>query len=479
MDHSLARNLTWRAAGDWVSQLLSWASLLIVVRLLTPADFGIVAMAVILLPYLRYLADFGIPRTIVNLQELTDDQIAQLNTVGALLGVAGFLAAALVAKPFAAFFHVPALAAVVTVTCMALVPEGLRTVSEGLLSKEMRFGVLSWFEAIRATVAALVTLVLACFHFGYWSLVFGNLVGTVARAALIVAWRPHRYAMPRLRSIREALRFGRHLAVSSVAQNSYMRLDNLTAGKVLGQTALGYYGLAWTLANVPVEKVATLATVVVPSYLAAVQNDHAALRRYLRTLTEAIALLTFPATIGISLVAPELVPLVLGHKWENMIAPLEVLCFYAGFRSVLALVPKVLTAVGNPRYVMWNDLAAMVILPIAFYIGSRWGTGGIAWAWVVAYPVVFVPLYRKTFQAIGMPLGEYLRALRPAIDGVVAMVLAVLAVKRAAHSLHVVPLLALETAAGAIVYSAVLVLFHRPRVMAFTGFLKGLTLKRA
>ncbi|MBO0911616.1 MAG: lipopolysaccharide biosynthesis protein, partial [Acidobacteria bacterium] len=449
------------------------------VRLLTPADFGIVSMAVILFPYLRYLGEFGIPRTIINLRELTENQIAQLNTVGAFFGVAGFVVAALVARPFAQFFRVPALAAVVTVTCLALVPEGLRAVSEGLLSKEMRFGLLSWFEAARAIVAALVTLALAYFHFGYWSLVFGNLVGTIVRAGLIVAWRPYRFAIPRWRSIRGALSFGRHLAVSVVAQNSYMRLDNLTAGRVLGQTALGYYGMAWTLANVPVEKVTTLATVVVPSYLAVAQNDHRALRRYFRTLSEAIALLTFPATIGISLVAPELVPLVLGRKWDNMILPLQILCLYTGFRSVVALVPKVLTAVGNARYVMWNDLAALLILPIAFYVGSHWGTGGIAWGWVAAYPVVVLPLYWKTFQAIEMRLGEYLRALRPAIDGVLVMSVAVLSVKRAAHSLQLLPILVLEIAAGALVYSAVLILFHRPRVMAFTGFLKGLALRRA
>jgi PST family polysaccharide transporter len=367
----------------------------------------------------------------------------------------------------------------VTVTCLALIPEGFRAVSEGLLSKEMRFGVLAWFEAIRAIVAALVTLVMAYFHFGYWSLVFGNLLGTIVRAALIVIWRPHRFAVPRYRSIREALNFGRHISVSMIALNSYQRLDNLTAGRVLGQTALGYYGLAWTLANVPIEKVTSLVTTVVPSYLAAFQNDHAALRRYLRTLSEAVALLTFPATIGLGLVAHELVPLLLGHKWTSMIPPLEVLCLYAGFRSVMALVPKVLTAVGNPRYVMYNDLAAVVILPIAFYIGSRWGTAGIAWGWVLAYPVVVVPLYRKTFQAIEMGLGEYLRALRPAIDGVLVMSIAVLAVKWAAHSMHLLPLLVFETAAGGLAYSAVLLLFHRPRVMAFTGFLKGLAFGRA
>ena len=79
MDRSLAKSLAWRAAGDWSSQIFSWVSLLVVVRLLTPADFGIVGMAVILLPYLRYISEFGIPRAIITLRDLSEDQIAQGN----------------------------------------------------------------------------------------------------------------------------------------------------------------------------------------------------------------------------------------------------------------------------------------------------------------------------------------------------------------------------------------------------------------
>ncbi len=87
LDHSLARSLAWRAVADWTSQILTWSSLLIVVRLLTPADFGLVGMAVVLVPYLKFLTDFGIPRTVVTLRHLTEDQLAQLNSVTALLSV--------------------------------------------------------------------------------------------------------------------------------------------------------------------------------------------------------------------------------------------------------------------------------------------------------------------------------------------------------------------------------------------------------
>jgi len=333
---------------------------------------------------------------------------------------------------------------------------------------------------LNAIVAAVATLVLALLGLGYWALVLGNLLATIVRTALILRARPHRFATPRLSSIQNPLRFGWHISVSVVAFNSYQRLDNLTAGRVLGQAALGSYAMAWNLANVPLEKLTSRVTTVIPSYLAAVQNDPAALRRYLRTLTEALALTTFPATIGLGLVARELVPLALSHKWDGVVLPLEVLSIYAAFRSIVALLSKVLTAVGNARYVMWNDLVALLILPAAFYIGSRWGTGGIAWGWVVAYPFVAIPLYRKTFQAIGMKTGEYVRAVRPALDGSLGMAAAVIALKWfLPTSQRLLLRLILEVAAGALIYVGVVLLLYRDRALNFLHLAKSFRSKKA
>src|ERR1700745_3806885 len=101
MDRSLIRSVGWNVVGDWGSQLFTWAAFLIVTRLLTPADFGVASMAFVLLPVLQFLAGFGIPRTIVILRHLTEDQIAQLNTLAFLQGLIFFGVAALLAKPFA------------------------------------------------------------------------------------------------------------------------------------------------------------------------------------------------------------------------------------------------------------------------------------------------------------------------------------------------------------------------------------------
>jgi O-antigen/teichoic acid export membrane protein len=238
--------------------------------------------------------------------------------------------------------------------------------------------------------------------------------------------------------------------------------------------------MAWNLSYVPLEKVTSLVTTVVPSYFAAVQDDMVALRRYLRTLTEALALATFPATVGLGLIARELIPIALGKKWDGVILPLQILTIYATVRSIVPLFGRVLTAVGNARYVMWNDLIALGLLPVAFVIGSRWGVAGVASGWVAGYPFIAIPLAVKTFRTIDMPFSEYLQALRPALDGTIAMSLAVISLKYLLpHGVPVIIQLILEIAAGALVYCGTVFLFHKSRVMAFLSTAQNFRKARA
>lgn len=465
---SFAGNLAWRAVANWSSQLFSWASLLVLVRVLAPSDFGIVAMCAVLYAHLRFVSEFGIPTTVVTLRTLTDDDLAQLNAVGLMLGLTGFVLACALAWPAAIFFKTPKLVPVVIVMCLALIPQGARSVPEGLLNKDMRFKMLSLLDAFRDLTSAIVTVVLALLGFGYWALVFGNLSATLVRSTAILFYRPFRYARPNLQRVRKSIVFSWHVFASTLSWSTYNSLDNITAGRVLGQAALGLYGMAWTIANTPLEKVVSLVTTIVPSYLASVQKEPAALRRYLSTLTEALGLITFPATIGLALVAREAVPLIFGRKWDGAIVPLEVLCVYTAFRSVVALLPKMLTAVGNARYVMRVETSALVVMGTSFYIGSHWGINGIAYAWVFAYPLVAFPLYRKVFRTIEMPVAEYLRAVRPGLDGCIAMALAVLSSKRFLPVSQPLWLrLSLEILLGALVYTATVFALHKERVQNF------------
>ncbi|HEX4425350.1 MAG TPA: lipopolysaccharide biosynthesis protein, partial [Terriglobales bacterium] len=473
-----AGNLAVRAVTDWGAQIVSWASLLVVVRVLAPADFGLVAMSGAFYSFLRLAGEFGIPITIMTLRDLTDEEIAQLHSVAVMLGVGAFLVACACAWPVAFFFKTPRVVPVIVVSCLALIPLAMRSVPEGVMSKELRFKPLSWFNAIRDMVAAITTVALALLGFSYWSLVIGNLLSVTLRSVLIFAACRQRFAWPNFAAVKRPLLFSWHVLVSTFAWSSYNTLDNVTVGRVLGQASLGFYGMAWTLANMPLEKVVSLVTTIIPSYLAKVQKEPAELRRYLHTLTEALALATFPATIGLALVARELIPIALGRKWDSMIVPLEVLCLYTAFRSIEALMPKLLTAVGNARFVMWVELSALVIMPISFYLGSHWGVGGVAVAWL-AYPVATAPLYWKTLKTIQMKPSEYFSAVRPGLDGAIAMAIAVGLLKwKIPASEPAVLRLILEMAVGAIVYTGTVFLLHRDRAMSFLQIAKRMRGKK-
>jgi teichuronic acid exporter len=419
------------------------------------------------------LGDFGIMATVIRHQDLSQETLAQLNTMGAVFGTGSFLLACLFAWPAALFFKTPRMAPVAVVICIALIPVGLRSVPEGLLNKEMRFKSLSLFDALAGMVSAAVTVLLAGLGFHYWALVLGNLLSEITRCAIILSVRHHRFAWPRIATIRGPLTFGRNVLLGGFAWSTYNTLDNVTAGRVLGQAALGLYGMAWTLANIPLEKIVSLVSTLIPAYLARVQTDLAALRNYLRVLTEAIALAMFPATIGLALVARDAVPLVMGPKWNGMVAPLEVLCVYAAFRSVVSLLPKVLIAVGNARFVMRVEVSGLVLMPIAFYIGSHWGITGIAFGWVFAYPIIALAHYWKVLTTIEMGVGDYIRALRPAFDGSVAMAVAVGVLQWTLPSSHFQWLrLMVEIGGGAAVYIATVALLHPQRAMHFWSIAK-------
>ncbi|HTT25189.1 MAG TPA: lipopolysaccharide biosynthesis protein [Candidatus Sulfotelmatobacter sp.] len=470
---SLAVNLVWRAAANWSSQLVSWGALLVVVRLLNPSDFGIVGMSMVLYSYLRFLGGFGITPTVIRHRGYSEDTLAQLNTMGGVFGTGSFLLACLFAWPAAVFFKSPHMAPVAIVTCLALIPLGLRSVPEGLMNTDMRFKSLSVLDALRDVVSAVVTIVLAWFGFHYWALVLGNLLSEIARCAIILRIRPYRFAWPRMATVRGPLIFGGRVLISGFAWSTYNTLDNVTAGRVLGQSALGLYGMAWTIANTPLEKVVSLVTTLIPAYLSRVQTDIAALRRYVRSITEAIALATFPTTIGIALVAGEAIPLVMGVKWSGMVAPLQVLCVYGAVRSIVALLPKVLTAVGNARFVMCAELAGLFLMPVAFWIGSHWGITGIAYGWVFAYPVIAIAEFWKTVRTIEMRVSDYVRSLRPALDGCAAMIAAVLLLKRLIPSSQSAwHRLFLEIGCGVAVYVAALLLLHRERTRHYLNIAK-------
>ena len=469
LDRSFARGIAWLGGVKWIVQLLTWGTTIVVARILTPEDYGLLTMGAVLLAFITLLSESGIGITVVTVREITAQQIGQINGAAVLLGVTSFAAACLAAFPVSWFYRAPSLPPVIIALSFTLVFSAFRVVPGALLQRELRFPRLAVIDASQGLVQALTTVVLAVMGFRYWSLVLGAVFGAVVGTAATVAARPYQIRWPRWKTLRPVLPFTRNMLVGRLFWYTYQNSDFIVAGKRLGAQALGAYSYAWTLASMPVDKISSLLSSVTPPIFAAVQHDIPALRRYFLTVTEGLAVFAFPLTVGIALVANDLVPVVFGDRWLFMIAPLQVLATYATIRTITPTASQVLVVTGDTRFLMYMSGVAAIALPTAFYIGSRWGTIGIAIAWTVAHPAtVYLPLNARLLRRLELPVRKYLRALWPAVSGCVTMAAAVVLARTLVPTVTVTGVrLALEVTAGALAYSGCLLLFHKDRVKAF------------
>lgn len=461
----MVRAVAWGAGARWATQIFTWAATIVVARLLHPYDYGIAGMAGLYLNLAALVMQIGIPDAIVTLRDLTRRQIAELNTVSILLGAAILLLSSGMAFPLAAFFATPALRGVVIVSATQYVINAFQVVPRALLQKELRFKLLAFLDTARAIAQMIGTVIFAWMGYGYWSIVYGHVLAGAIATVLTLWWRRHGFAPPHFRKLYRELRFSGHVTLSGIGWYVYSNADFLVAGKMLGGAPLGNYTVAWTISSAPIERVGNLLTGVTPAFFSAVQDRMDELRRYFLRLTEALSYVTVPASIGIVLVADYLVPVLLGPKWSEVVGPLQILGVLVAFRSLTTILPKLLTAIGETRFVMWNTIISAVLMPVTFVIGSRWGTNGIAMGWIVMYPLITAPLYRRIFRRIGTNLWEYLAVVMPAAGASLVMGIVVLLVRVALPAKWPLAVdFGVVVAVGVLSYMGVLFLFHRPRL---------------
>ncbi len=270
LDRSLLHGIAWTSGAKWAGQLFAWASTLIVARLLTPEDYGLVGMASIYLALITLLSEFGLGSAIITLRDLSDGQVAQLNGLAVLFGVASCAVSCAAAIPLGHFFHAPQLPAAIVAMSAGFVITGFKIVPFALLQRDMRFKALALIDTWRAVLLAVGMIAFALVGLRYWTLVIGGLLSSLLATGAILVLRRVRLAWPRRESLGHAMTFSRHVLVGRLSWYVYSNADFLVAGRILGRAALGLYDVGWTLANIPLEKITSLVSQVTPAVFSAV-----------------------------------------------------------------------------------------------------------------------------------------------------------------------------------------------------------------
>ncbi len=475
LDRALVHGVAWTAVVKWVSQLLSWVTTILIARLLMPSDYGIVGMAAVFIGFTSLMTEFGIGSAVLVYRDLEREHIAQLNSLALLVGVAAFLLSVLAARPLAIFYHTPALRLVVIVLGTSFVIDSLRTIPNAMLVRELRFKEAALLEGTKQLSGSLGGVIMAFAGWGYWALVVGNLAGSVVWSVVMLVrhWWP--YHRPRWLQLREVLGFSGRIIGERAAWFGYSNADFIVAGRLLGAATLGVYTNAWTLANIPGDKILSLLQRVLPSIYSAVQQDVVSLRRYFLLAHEALAFAIFPVTIGILLVGQDFVPVVLGDRWLAMVAPLRVLALYVTLHTLSTLPPQLLVIRGHAKFMARVSTSGLIVLPLSFYIGGRqWGMMGIAYAWLLVYPIIVAVTYQRALREIALSWRALFGSIWPAASGVVVMAITVLAARAAlVGSIARPALLAVEVLVGASAYVAMCVTVHAARLRVLRDVVRG------
>jgi len=472
LDRAFVGGMAWTAGAKWVSQLVSWPSVLICARLLSQYDFGVVEMAGFYFIITNVVAEFGVGMAVLQMRELNAAIVAQLNSLAMAGGTLAFAASVLAAPWIAAFFHAPELHKLVIVASLTFILTSFEAIPLGLLQRDMDYRRLSLAESLQAIVTAVVSVACAFAGFAYWAILAGNLLGRASNIALVIWWRPVRFAVPVWRDVARPLSFGMEIAAQRIVGSFTGLSDSMIIGRTLGAAPLGTYRLASNLASTPSEKIGALIMRVTGPLFARVQGDNDLLRRYFLIFTETLALTTFPLLIGLAVVAPDAVRCLLSDKWASAAVPMSWLAIYMTIRTLSYLNSQLLTTLRFTRFGMWISILNFILMPVAFFVMSKGGIGAVAAAWLLLAPVSIVPITIRVLRETNCTFVAYLGSLMPAALGSLAMVLAVAALRHWWLPDNWVALLRLviEVLVGGAAYAGILGTFYRERIMQYYRF---------
>jgi O-antigen/teichoic acid export membrane protein len=375
--------------------LLTLAYNVTLARLLSPREFGLVAMAMTWVGFMGIFRDAGLSTATIQREDITHAQVSNLFWINVTIGVCAALAMAILSPAIAWFYRQPEVGRLALVFAGTFLFEGLSVQHLALLNRRMRFKVVSAIE-VGATAAGLATGVLmAVWHWGPWSLVAAVLATSATKTlAVWIAspWRPKRPT--RKSGTRPLLHFGADLTMVGILYAVARGSDGLLIGRFMGTEAAGLYSRATALLARPLERlIIPIYQVIVPA-LSRLQNDPERYRRVFLDVFEGLAMAGFVFTGVFLPLAHPAVIVVLGRNWEGAAPIFAALTIAAVFAPLSAAASWVYTSQGRGRALLLTAVITAVTMTSAFVIGLPWGPTGVAlayagWGIFVDLPVTF------------------------------------------------------------------------------------------
>jgi lipopolysaccharide exporter len=426
-EQKMGSGAAWMVLFKLGERSLGLVSILILVRLLSPHDFGFVAMALSFIGMAELLTRFGFDVALIQDQAATDRHYHTAWTCNVLIGLFIFLLMLVAAAPITAFYAEPALFWVVCWLALAPLISGCENIGVVAFRKELRFRSEFAYQMSVKLAGFVVMVPLAFWLRSYWALVAGILASRLAGTAISYFAHPFR---PRF-SIAGAgvlFSFSKWLLLSNALAFLKVRSTDFVIGRSQGAETLGVYNVAYELANLPTSELgAPINRALLPGF-SQIAQDPAQLHSAYVNAMGILVLFAVPAAAGIFAVSEYLVPVVLGPKWLAAVPLMQILALFGAIELFHSSMCTVLIGTGHPTAVVKGNVVFVVLLVILLIpLAERFGASGAAVA-VVGASILSTPAY---LMAIRVHLGIAPTAFARAITRPLIASIAMLAILRA------------------------------------------------
>lgn len=445
----------------WAVKSLGLLNTIVLARLLVPEDFGLIAMAMIVVGLTQMLFSLGVDTALIQNSHADETHYNTAWTIriiqNVLVGAAIFLVAPLAAE----YYAEDRVVLLLQTLAVGVAISGLENIGTVAFRKELQFGNEFKLQLLRKVLSVAPTIALAMWIRDYWALAYGILLGNVFGVALSYVMHSYR---PRLSLVRvsEIWGYSQWLLVVNLGYYAYTKADQFVIGGTIGSAGLGTYAIASEIAELPsAELIAPISRVVVPGY-SKIKSDPTRLKLAYLKVHGVIAALAFPAAVGLSMTATELVPLLMGQKWLEAIPLLQWLALYAGLRAIYGSVGNLAIAQGLMKplaLITWLELATLVAGAL---IGGHFGgLQGVAVGKVCVAVFFGVCYYHFASRLSGIRISETLSTLVRPLLATVIMVGGILLVQSFFLIESILVVLFIKVVIGAAVYGSALSLLWR------------------